>query len=356
MFVKLINTKKDVRERVNEKLLDSLLIAAFRQKGIEENFRYAVAGKDKSLVIGTKADLDKASFSMDLFPSDPVPSGSKLSVYFPRRSSFVFHRDWPMFASSGALTLIVVFCFGYVVSSLFKQKKLSEMKNDFINNMTHEFKTPVSTISLVCEALQEKAVSEDREKVSRLVKIVSDENRRLAEQVEKVLQTAIIERNDYALKFSDIHINELLKECTDKISVQVQRKGGHIEFIPDPKETVVRADRMHLMNVVINLLDNANKYSPEAPKITLSVCSTEKMLMIETKDEGMGMDKDLQRKVFDKFYRVPTGNRHDIKGFGLGLSYVKRIAELHGGSVHVKSELGKGSVFEVRIPLYLSNV
>lgn len=356
MFVKLINTKKDIRERVNNKSLDSLLVATFRQRGIEDDFRYVVANKDKNVIIGTKADLDKASFSIDLFPSDPVPSGSKLAILFPQRAGFVFHRDWPMFASSGALTLIVVFCFGYVVSTLFKQKKLSEMKNDFINNMTHEFKTPVSTISLVCEALQEKSVSEDKEKVSRLVKIVSDENKRLAEQVEKVLQTAIIERNDYALKITNININELLKECVDKITVQVQRKGGSIEFTPNANEPTVRADRMHLMNVVMNLLDNANKYSPEIPQITLSVRGTEKMLTIEIKDEGMGMDKDMQRKVFDKFYRVPTGNRHDIKGFGLGLSYVKRIVELHGGNVYVKSELGKGSIFGLRLPLYLSNV
>jgi two-component system phosphate regulon sensor histidine kinase PhoR len=256
-----------------------------------------------------------------------------------------------MLTLSGLLILVIIFSFYYTISTIFRQKKLSDVKNDFINNMTHEFKTPISTISLACEVLNDRSIAKTPERVDNYVKMIKDENSRLGLLVENILQTAILDKGEFRLKITPVDIHNVIEQAISNIQLAVSKKEGEILTHLDATQFTLQVDRVHMTNVIYNLIDNALKYSNEKPVITVSTKDTAAGIAISVQDNGIGISKENQKKIFEKLYRVPTGNVHNVKGFGLGLSYVKAIVEKHGGTVSVASELNKGSTFTIHLPM-----
>ena len=229
------------------------------------------------------------------------------------------------------------------------------MKNDFINNMTHEFKTPIATISLATDSIKNVNIISNPEKIMRFLGIIKQENNRMLNQVEKVLQMALIDRQKLKLNISDLHLHDIIKTAVEHINLQVEQKNGYIETFYEADPDVIQGDVTHISSMVHNLLDNANKYSPEYPELTVTTKNTAEGIDIIVSDKGIGMSKEQKKHIFDKFYRATSGNLHDVKGFGLGLSYVKAMMAAHKGSVDVKTELGKGSTFTLSFPYKQQN-
>lgn len=347
---------RPIMSRFNPRQLDSLLRVELTDKGIDIPFDYAVHSgmQNKLLVFSEKTsneDLARSEFRASLFPNDLFGSNDLVIVSFPGKKGFLLRKIWLTMASSGLLVLVIVFSFGYSIHTIVRQKKLSEMKNDFINNMTHELKTPIATISLAAEALNDKEIQQMPSMNERYLKVIQEENSRLGEQVERVLQMAALDRNDFDLKLEELDIHELIRQAVDKTMIQVGHRGGSIRTRLHAQSYRIKGDRTHLTNIILNLLDNANKYSPEDPFITVSTQNDESGLLISVQDKGIGMSREAQKLVFQKFYRVPTGNIHNVKGFGLGLAYVKSMVEAHFGQVWVESEPGKGSKFTLQLPV-----
>ena len=352
--------KRSIYERVNYQVLDSLLRYEVKMKGIEIPFEYGISSLEnpsylhyassmKYKVSGLKSDKD--TYSVNLFPNDYSNSESYLRVYFPNQDRYIIRNIWMMYATSLLLILVVLGCFYVAVSTIVKQKQLADIKNDFINNMTHEFKTPISTISLATQMLGDEAVTASSSMFKRYLGIIRDENKRLGSQVEKVLQTAQMERGEVRLNLGAVNVHQIIERVLENISPQIELREGIIDMDLQAENPEIQADEVHLTNIIFNLLDNANKYSPEKPIIKITTENTEKGLSIKVIDQGIGMTKESIKQIFEKFYRVPTGNVHDVKGFGLGLSYVKKMVEEHHGRINVVSKIGEGSEFEVVLPV-----
>ena len=274
-----------------------------------------------------------------------------LAVYFPsqRNQTIVEMSLWLIM--SGMFILIVIILITYIITSIIKQKKVSEIKNDFINNMTHEFKTPISTISLAAEILLNADRESSTERLQKYSKIIYDENQRMRLQVDRVLQAASLEKGDYELRKSEFDIHQVIREAVRNLCFELCEERASVNYHLDAENHIIRADQMHMTNVMINLVDNAIKYSNEQVILNFSSVNVNSGINITIEDKGIGMNQDSIKHIFDKFYRVPTGNIHTVKGFGLGLYYVKNIVEAHGGTIEVKSELNKGTQFDVYIPL-----
>jgi two-component system phosphate regulon sensor histidine kinase PhoR len=259
---------------------------------------------------------------------------------------------WMTLFASVFFVLLIAGSFFYMLAMLVRQKKLSDIKNDFINNMTHEFKTPISTISLACEALNDNDISQSTMLMHNYIGIISEENKRLGKMAEKILQTAVLDKVLLKVKQEDVDIHRVIEDVLKSMSIVFESRNGTIETKLNASKSIVFGDKVHLTNVIYNLLDNANKYTPNKPKIELVTQNKNDLgIVILIKDNGIGISRSNQKKIFEKLYRVPTGNRHDVKGFGLGLSYVKVIVEIHGGNITVESELKKGSTFKIYLPL-----
>jgi two-component system phosphate regulon sensor histidine kinase PhoR len=254
------------------------------------------------------------------------------------------------------LILFIILSFIYTILTIIKQKRLSEMKNDFINNMTHEFKTPVSTISLACQALTDDDIVKSEILYKNYLNVISDENKRLGVMAEKILQTAVLEKGQINLRKEPLDIHFIINEVIKNINLQVESKGGKIITELRATSSIINADKVHITNVIYNLVDNANKYTPENPLIILATESNDSGVYFSVEDNGIGISHANLKKIFEKLYRVPSGNIHNVKGFGLGLSYVKTIVEMHNGSVDVVSELKKGSKFTIYLPFGESNI
>ena len=342
-------------KRVHPKVLDSMLRAEFINKGINIHYEFGIfddAIGEFVIVRGKDADqLKKTPLKANLFPNDIIANTNYLMVNFPNQSQFLFRKVWSTLASSVIFILIIIFSFAYAIQIIYKQRKISELKNDFINNMTHEFKTPIATVSLACEAIYEDEVQKDRPTLLRYLGVIKDENNRLGSQVEKVLQIASMEKEDFALNKQLVNVQALIENAIERAAIQVENREGKITTSFKAGKVSGQVDEMHLANVIFNLLDNAIKYSAEKPDIHVSTLDQGDFLRIRVKDYGIGMNKEAAKHIFDKFYRVPTGNIHNVKGFGLGLSYARFVVEAHGGQLSVKSELGKGSTFEILIPV-----
>lgn len=343
-------------QRIHPLILDSMLRNELSSRSINSNYEYKVtSAKRDSLIFiraASKADfLPYNSYETPLFPKDMIRDAGLLTVTFPHKSNIILSNLTAMMGISGGLLLILLFCFGYTLHSILKQKKLSEMKTDFINNMTHEFKTPVATIMIASEALKDPELTQDKSRIDRLANIIYDENVRLGNHIERVLNIAKIDQGDLKLECKEVEMNDLLAAVTDSMSLQLEKKNAHVDLHLHANKAIVLGDELHLSNVIFNLIDNANKYSKGAPEIKISTRSTAKNLIIKIADKGMGMSRDQQTKIFDQFYRIPTGNLHDVKGFGLGLSYVNNIVKRMQGNIRVKSEKDKGSEFEIILPL-----
>jgi len=256
-----------------------------------------------------------------------------------------------MIAGAIFFTLMIIAAFYVTVNALLRQKKLSEIKNDFINNMTHEFKTPLATISLAVDALRNEKVVQDREKSGYFTGIIKEENRRMNKQVETILQASLLDRQEQQLNLRSLHAHSVIQEAMENFQLQLEGKGGKSELQLNAKNDMIEADEVHFMNLITNLIDNAVKYSKENLLIRISTHSTARSLVIRIEDNGIGMSKETQRRIFEKFYRAHTGNLHNVKGFGLGLSYVKTIVDAHRGKIKVESIVGKGTIFTLEFPL-----
>jgi len=257
---------------------------------------------------------------------------------------------WVFIGAIGFM-LIIIAAFYVTVKSLLDQRKLSEIKSDFINNMTHEFKTPLATISLAVDALRNEKVQSDKEKARYFSGIIKEENVRMNKHVETILQAALMERQELQLNLVPLHVNRIISDVEDNYELRLKEKQGEIQLHLNAANDVIRADEVHFSNLISNLIDNAIKYSKERPKVIVSTHCTKKYLVIRVEDNGIGMNKETVKRIFEKFYRAHTGNLHDVKGFGLGMSYVKTVIDAHKGKIKVDSTLGKGSAFTIEMPL-----
>jgi two-component system phosphate regulon sensor histidine kinase PhoR len=291
---------------------------------------------------------DANTYQVPIFSKEVINDPGRIKISFPEKNSLILTKMGATMATSGALLLVLILCFGYTIFSILRQKKISEMKMDFINNMTHEFKTPVSTIMIASEALKDNEIIADKSRVARLANVIFEENQRLGSHIERVLNIARIEKNDFRLDIKQIDVNEMVTTVLDSMSLKLQKHQVKAELHLDAQNAMIEADELHFSNVLYNLIDNAIKYSPETPEITISTFNKNDQLVIRVADKGIGMNRDQQAKIFEQFYRIPTGNLHDVKGFGLGLSYVNTIVKRLNGTISVKSEKEKGSEFELK--------
>jgi two-component system phosphate regulon sensor histidine kinase PhoR len=280
-----------------------------------------------------------------------VPAQNMILVV-PELKSIVFSEMKWMVIGSIIFTLVIISAFFVTVYALIRQKKLSEIKNDFINNMTHEFKTPLATISLAVDALRNNKVQEDRTRMDYFSGIIKEENKRMNKHVETILQAALMERQEVRLNKNPLHVHHLLTEVISNYGLQLQEIEGRIELNLEAKHDLINGDEVHFRNLISNLVDNAVKYSKEKLLLKISSHNSGKYLLLKFEDNGIGMSKETVKRIFEKFYRAHTGNLHNVKGFGLGLSYVKTIIDAHGGRIKVDSTLGKGSTFTLEIPNY----
>lgn len=295
-------------------------------------------------------NLEQTPYSVTLFEDEEGIAAGNLKIFFPEKSSVLWSTLLPSFIGTFLFAALILACFGYTVWVIFHQKRISEMKTDFINNMTHEFKTPIATISLAADSIANPKISGEISKVLRFANIIKQENKRMNSQVEKVLQMAQIDRGESQLRLTDVNLHDVIFRAVENIGLQVEPREGTAKAVLHAGNPIVDGDMTHISNVINNLLDNANKYSPEAPEIIVTTTERKNGVEVSVLDHGMGMSKEARKHIFDKFYRVHTGDLHDVKGFGLGLSYVKAIMDAHKGSVEVKSDLGKGSEFILFFP------
>jgi two-component system phosphate regulon sensor histidine kinase PhoR len=340
---------------LTEQQLDSLILLELNTRGIDTRFEFGIYNPERDLFLiekdpGMRKMLIEKGSAARLFVSDIFTSPEYLLLYFPNERQFLLTELWGMLLISIILIIVIVYSFTYTITTIFRQKKISEMKNDFINNMTHEFKTPISTISLACEALTDHTIERSPEFTENYINIILEENKRLATMAEKILQTAVIEKGQLNMKRENIDLHEIITDVIKNIRIQVEIKDGVIRKQCKAANPVLLGDKVHLTNLVYNLLDNANKYSPKKPVITVRTENTSNGIILTVEDHGIGISKGEQKKIFDKLYRVPTGNIQDVRGFGLGLSYVKAIVEEHHGRISLESEINKGSKFKVFLP------
>ncbi len=340
---------------ITEQQLDSLILLELNTRGIDTRFEFGIYNPERDLFLiekdpGMRKVLIEKGSAARLFVFDIFTSPEYLLLYFPNEKQFLLTELWGMLLISIILIIVIVYSFTYTITTIFRQKKLSEMKNDFINNMTHEFKTPISTISLACETLTDHSIVRSPEFMENYINIIQEENKRLAIMAEKILQTAVIEKGQLKMTRERIDLHEIINDVIKNIRIQVEIKDGIIRKQCKATNPVLVGDKVHLTNLVYNLLDNANKYSPRKPVITVRTENTSNGIILTIEDHGIGIGKGEQKKIFDKLYRVPTGNIQDVRGFGLGLSYVKAIVEEHHGRISLDSEINKGTKFKVFLP------
>jgi two-component system phosphate regulon sensor histidine kinase PhoR len=375
-----LNNPDPIEERIRVNQLDSYVKQELLNNNIDLDYTYGIYSRNKKAFVirdgkynyvpgdeddfGSQAvsvpvltiqlddnkELLNSKYSLRLFNHSAGTSSGDLMIHFPGKIGYVWGTVLSTVIAAILFTSIILFCFIYTIQVIFTQKKLSKIKSDFINNMTHEFKTPIATISLASDSITSPMISGNPQKVKRFANIIKQENRRMNMQVEKVLQMALLDKNDIQLKFTQVDAHEVIRQAVNNINLRAESRDGNAKAVLNAANSFVEADLTHFSNVVNNLLDNAYKYSPEKPEIMVTTENKSNGINIKIKDNGIGMAKDDQKHIFDKFFRVHTGNLHDVKGFGLGLSYVKAILNAHKGQISVKSELGKGSEFTLFFP------
>lgn len=339
---------------VDPSLVDSMISNEFRNLEVSKKYYYGIYNlNDGDFVLGNfdgfKQEIRYSDYNVPvscIFQEDHFV----LAVYFPEQKGFLLNEMIVYLILSAIFLLVIIGSFWFVIFSLFRQKKLSEMKNDFVNNMTHELKTPISTISVASEMLMNEQVLRSHEKMVKYARVIYDENQRLKKQVENVLQVAILDRGKFTLKFQQVDIHEIITDITGVFQITMTKRNGTLRYRLNAAESKIIADRSHIINVINNLLDNAEKYSPQTPEITVSTHSNKRGICISIEDKGIGMAEEHQKDIFKKFHRISTGNIHDVKGFGIGLFYVKTIVEAHQGTIKVVSEQGKGTKITLCLP------
>ncbi|MEO6149564.1 MAG: HAMP domain-containing sensor histidine kinase, partial [Mucilaginibacter sp.] len=351
-------SNEPLTKRVNRFWIDSLLRLELHNKGIYLPFSYEVlSAYGDSLIFSNALNTDEkpkfietGTYQTPIFGNEVINDPGKIKIYFPEKNSLILGRMGASMATTGGLLMVLVFCFGYTIFAILKQKKIGEMKIDFINNMTHEFKTPVSTIMIASEALKDEEITGDKKRVSRLANIIYEENVRLGSHIERVLNIARLDKNDFKLETRQVDVNEMITVVLDSMALKLQKCEAQTTLNLDAEHPIIIADDLHFANVLYNLVDNAIKYSNGTPVIEISTRNKNGHVIIQVADKGIGMSRDQQTKIFEQFYRIPTGNLHDVKGFGLGLSYVNTIVKKLNGMISVRSEKEKGSEFELKFP------
>jgi len=353
---KMLVNDRNIETRLSKIDFEKIIKNELVNRGIDIDFEYAVISQNTDIAMKSEnfnPGENTKLYTTRLFPQDIFQQNSNyLRIYFPGQKSFLFKSVGTIGMTSVSLTLIIIGIFIFTLWVIFRQKKLSEIKNDFVNNMTHELKTPISTISLASQMLNDKSIPKEHKNLSHISGIIDTESKRLGVQVEKVLQMAIFDKGKIKLKPKILDVHEILDSALNNFRLQVKKRGGSLNAELNATSTIIHADEVHINNVFSNLLDNAMKYCKEFPEISISTRNKKREIIISIEDKGIGISKDNQKRIFEKFYRVPTGNVHNVKGFGLGLSYVKKIVEIHQGNLSVKSEINKGTIFDISLPLY----
>jgi signal transduction histidine kinase len=352
---KMMVEEQGIEEKISGSQVESLLQKKLLEKGVEMPFEYAVYHEGQKPIFQSEEFNEFEGYKYyraSLFPGGVFNKPTLISVYFPNEKQH-FRKSMGMIGGSSLLiTLLILMLFTLALYIIFKQKRLSEMKNDFVNNMTHELKTPISTISLASQMLSDRSIPDEQKNLPQISRIIQAESKQLGFQVERVLQMAIFDHGQLKLKLQEVDMHDIIETVAQNFLLQVDKREGKLIFLPEADEAVVSGDSMHLTNVISNLIENAMKYTRRTPEITISTQNEHHNLVVSVSDNGIGISKEDQKRIFDKFYRVPTGNVHNVKGFGLGLSYVKLIVEHHGGSIQLKSEPDKGSRFDIHLPLH----
>lgn len=345
-----------IEQRITDAELDTLIRSALAESGIHLDFEYAVfSGVNDSMRVtsaaGSREKLMQTDFRTRLFPSDRLAARSSLAVFFPERSVYLWKQMSVLVLTNLIFIAVIVAVFIYAVRVMLTQKRFAARIVDFINNMTHEFKTPISTVALACEAIMRPDVIQQPERIGKYSRMILDENQRMRHQVEKILQMAVIEEGDYEIKPTEIDLHQIIRKAVDGISLQIENRKGKMSCELAANHSLIQGDNLHLTNIINNLLDNAIKYSPDAPEVAVTTANEGNEIVIAISDRGMGIAEADQKAVFEKYYRVHSGNVHNVKGFGLGLSYVKMMVEAQGGSIHLESQPGAGTKIELRFPV-----
>jgi two-component system phosphate regulon sensor histidine kinase PhoR len=353
----LMQANKPIEQRINDQLLKSFLHEEFSMNGIDLNYEYVVKsynqGVEKIILSSEnyknnrKTEHQTPLFQNDLGSQKP----NYLKVYFPRSQQKLFGSISYMVYPTFILVALIIGIFAYTIWIIFRQKKLSTIKNDFINNMTHELKTPISTISLASQMLLDNSVNTTPSVIERISGVIYAESNRLSLQVEKVLQMAIFNEGRLKMKFKNFDMHEVITTVVQNFEIRVHSDNGQITFLKNAAYDTIYGDQVHITNVLFNLLDNAVKYSKEKPIIEVATENQKNKFVVSVKDNGIGIAKEHQKLIFERFYRVPTGNVHDVKGFGLGLHYVYKIIEAHNGTIEIESALNKGTKFIIYFPV-----
>jgi two-component system phosphate regulon sensor histidine kinase PhoR len=350
---RILYSTPDIRERIDPENLKAMLRTALSNVGIDLDFEFSIRSGRYGIIWKTPGFDDKPGtnkFIIQLFPNDPVPGQNQLVMYCLQEKQYKFESIGSLGFLSVLFTLFLLILSTSTFVVIFRQKKISEIRNDFINNMTHELKTPISTISLASQLMADKSIPEKNKNIDSLAKVISDESMRLKFQVEKVLQMAIFEKTKMKLNLASMDIHRILTNAVDNFSLQIESRQGKITTDFKAASSLAMIDEIHFTNAVSNLIDNAIKYSKEKPAINIATKNARKGIIIVIEDKGIGISKENQKRIYDKFYRVHSGNVHNVKGFGLGLSYVKKIIEEHNGTIKVESQLNKGTKFILFIP------
>jgi len=349
---KIIAHTPELSERVDPDRVNMQIDQMLGRLGISLDYEFAITSSGNPVYSTDEFDMgsDANKYIRQLFPNDPVPLQNMIYLYFPKEKNYLFKQVGFMGISSIIVTLfLIVFSVGNILIIL-RQKRISEIRDDFINNMTHELKTPISTISLASQMMADRSISKEKKNLDKISGILNDESLRLKYQVEKVLQASVFDRGTMKLKKVDTDIHRIINNAIDNFRLQISDTDGILIKELNAKESRLKVDENHVFNMISNLLDNAIKYSKGNPEIKIETTDDAKNLNVSVSDNGIGIKKDDIKRIFDKFYRVPTGNIHNVKGFGLGLSYVKRIAEEHNANISVHSQINKGTRFVISFP------
>lgn len=352
---KILTETPDLRERIDPDRINALLRKSFNNVGINLEYEFAVRSGN-TRIIYTSPGFTYSSgpniFLRQLFPNDPVPGQNMIHVYFGKERQYKFIQIGILGFSSIIFSVLLIVVAAATFSVILRQKKMSEIRSDFINNMTHELKTPISTIFLASQMLSDKSIPNESKDTDNLARIVSDESLKLKYQVEKVLQTAVFERTRLRLRPETVDLHMLIDKVILGFELQISESQALVVRNYRAEKPLVRVDEVHFSNAVSNIIDNAIKYSPIKPEITITTQSRGGMIVLSIQDKGIGISKQNLKHIYDKFFRVPTGRVHDVKGFGLGLSYVKKVIECHNGKIRAESALNKGTKFIIHIPKY----